>query len=422
MAIQYLMKKKNKLILVESEMLGPKGHFLDNLIETTNLFAKQNKIYWILNKNFNHEGTFLPNNIKIFKTISSNNFKRKKNKLFYLLEELILFFENLFNIFYYLLYFILENKTLKYLLALKSNYFLIPRYFSSFYGVYKKLKLTEKDHIFFQTARRKDIALVNFLIKIDDAHPKFHIRVMLPPKKRFKGFFYYLNQINKEMIEEKVFIYLWSNFNYNFFLKNSDTKKGIYKSNIPWSFYNRKNKNKDFVIGFMGDARRSRGFHYLPKIINILISKNKSFKFIIQFSKISDDLLSVRNKLYELSKKNKKVKIIEKYCDYKEFRNILKKIDIMPIIHKSTEINKITSGTMYSCVSNQIPMVVPKGLNFMNDILINKSYEIAKNKRDISDKIILILENYRYYLKNVKLNSKVLRINLKRDPLRENIK
>ena len=29
---------KNKLILVESEMKGPKGHFLDNLIETTKSF------------------------------------------------------------------------------------------------------------------------------------------------------------------------------------------------------------------------------------------------------------------------------------------------------------------------------------------------------------------------------------------------
>ena len=34
------MKKKNKLILVESEMKSPKGHFLNNLIETTNNFKK----------------------------------------------------------------------------------------------------------------------------------------------------------------------------------------------------------------------------------------------------------------------------------------------------------------------------------------------------------------------------------------------
>lgn len=54
------MKKKNKLILVESEMLGPKGHFLDNLIETTNSFKSRNQILWILNKKFSHNGTYLP--------------------------------------------------------------------------------------------------------------------------------------------------------------------------------------------------------------------------------------------------------------------------------------------------------------------------------------------------------------------------
>tara|TARA_E500000178_G_scaffold353954_1_gene421345 strand:+ start:5124 stop:6374 length:1251 start_codon:yes stop_codon:yes gene_type:complete len=415
------MKKKNKLILVESEMLGPKGHFLDNLIETTNTFRKQNTICWILNKNFDHRDTYLPDNIRIFKSIFSNNFKRKKNKIFYILEEFIFFLINLGNNFYYLVYFTLENKTLKYLKALKSNYFLIPRYFPSFYTVYKKLRPSKNDHIFFQTARRKDIALTNFLIKIDENHPKFHIRVMLPPKKRFKGFFYYLKQINRQMINGKVFLYVWSNFNFKYFLKNSVNKYGIFKSNIPSSFYNRKIKNKDFVVGFMGDARRARGFQHLPEIIKKLHNKNKTFKYIIQFSSISEDLLDTKEKLYKLSKKNKNIKLIEKYCDYKEFRNILKKIDIMPIIHKSGEINKITSGTMYSCVSNQIPIVIPKGVNFMNEILKYKSYETSNNIDDISVKIIKISKNYNYYLKNVKLNSDLLKSSLRNDPLRKNI-
>ena len=51
------MKKKNKLVLIESEMLGPKGHFLDNLIQTTKTFENKNKIYWVINKRFNQEGT-----------------------------------------------------------------------------------------------------------------------------------------------------------------------------------------------------------------------------------------------------------------------------------------------------------------------------------------------------------------------------
>ena len=416
------MKKKNKLILVESEMLGPKGHFLDNLIETTNSFKSRNKILWILNKKFSHNGTYLPKKIKIYKKITSNIFKRKQNKFLYILEELTLFLLNLLNIFYYFFYFIKEKKILNYLKALTSNYFLLPRYFSSFFKIYKKLNLSKNDHIFFQTARRKDMALVNFLIKIDDNHPKFHIRVMLPPKKRFKGFFYYLKQIEKQIIHKKVYFYLWSDYNYKLFLKNSKSKNGIHKSNIPWSFYKRKIKNKDHVIGFMGDARRARGFNHLPELIKILNKKKNSYKFIIQFSKISDDLLIVRNKLYSMAKKNKKIIIIEKYCDYQEFRNILKKIDIMPIIHKSQEINKVTSGTMYSCVSNQIPTVIPIGTKFMADILKYKSYEKAGNLIEFADKINQISRNYNLYLKNVKLNSRVLYNILKKDPLKTNIK
>ena len=74
------MSNKNKLILVESEMKGPKGHFLDNLIETTKTFEKKLNISWLLNSHFDNEGTYVPNNIKVFKCISSNVFNRKKNK------------------------------------------------------------------------------------------------------------------------------------------------------------------------------------------------------------------------------------------------------------------------------------------------------------------------------------------------------
>ena len=162
-----MLNNKNKLILVESEMKGPKGHFLDNLIETTITFEKNLNISWLLNDQFNNEGTYIPNNIKILKCISGNTFNRKKNKFFYIIEEMYLFFKNIFQMLYMLFYFLKKNNLFDYLIALKSNYFLLPRYFFSFYKKYVALNLSKKDHIFFQTARRKDIALINFLTKID---------------------------------------------------------------------------------------------------------------------------------------------------------------------------------------------------------------------------------------------------------------
>ena len=415
------MLNNNKLILVESEMKGPKGHFLDNLIETTITFEKKLNISWILNDQFNNEGTYIPSNIKILKCISGNIFSRKKNKFFYLIEETYLFFKNIFQMLYMLFYFLKKNNLFHYLLALKSNYFLLPRYFFSFYKKYETLNLSKNDHIFFQTARRKDIALINFLTKIDKNHPKFHIRVMLPPKIKFKGFFYYLREIDNVLKEKRAFIYLWSDFNYKLFMNNSISKNGICKSNIPWSFYKRKIKAKKHIIGFVGDARKARGFHHLPKIIRILEKKKYFFRYLIQFSKISDDLFDTRNELYNLSKYNKNITIIEKYCDYKEFRNILKKIDIMPIIHNANEINKVTSGTMYSCTSNEIPLVIPNGTLFMNKILKYKFFEKAKNLSEFANKLIKISKKYDYYLNNVKKNSNILKNILDKDPLRINI-
>ena len=45
------MPKNNRLILAESEMKGPRGHFLDNFIETTRSFEKN---YSIILKKLNH--------------------------------------------------------------------------------------------------------------------------------------------------------------------------------------------------------------------------------------------------------------------------------------------------------------------------------------------------------------------------------
>ncbi len=41
------MINKNKLLLIESEMIEPRGHFLDYLLETSNYF-KQKKKYFLV--------------------------------------------------------------------------------------------------------------------------------------------------------------------------------------------------------------------------------------------------------------------------------------------------------------------------------------------------------------------------------------
>ncbi len=407
-------------------MVEPKGHFLNNLIDISKFFEKKLKVCWLLNKNFNSQNTYIPKKQIIIKAIKSNKYKRNKNKLAYVLEEIYLFFLNIFNIFYFSIYFIKNNNFTNYIIALRSNYFLLPRYFSSFYFSYKSMKLSKNDHILFPSARRKDIALVNFLTKIDDDHPKFHMRLFLMPKKRFKGFFYYLKEIDKPLKTNRAFLYLWNNKNYKIALKNSLSKKGIFISQLIFSYnpflkFSRKFKKYNHILGYAGNARRARGFHKLPKLIELIEKKSSSFHYLIQFSKISDDMLPIKKKLYELSKKNKRIKIIEKYLNNDEFIKILKKIDIMPILHDANEINTVTSGTLYSCLPYEIPFLIPNGLSFMKNINKFKSHEIGKNLDDIAIKAIKVSRKYSYYLKNAKLNFKILKQILYKDPLQKNL-
>ena len=115
------------------------------------------------------------------------------------------------------------------------------------------------------------------------------------------------------------------------------------------------------------------------------------------------------DQIFNKAKSNTRIKIINKYCDYKEYRDILKKIDIMPILHDPKHLTIGNSGVIYSCITYEIPVVIPEKCLHLKKILTFKSYEEAKDLEDFIDKIILISNNFNFYLKE----SKKLAINFK---------
>ena len=103
---------KNKLLLLETEMVGPGGHYLDNVIESYYYFKKNLHIQCLLNKKFQSQGTFIPNELHLIKKLNSNIFKKKKNKFLYLLFEIrSLIIRSIFTIL--LIPFFLFHKNLK---------------------------------------------------------------------------------------------------------------------------------------------------------------------------------------------------------------------------------------------------------------------------------------------------------------------
>jgi len=73
---------KKKLLLLETEMKGPGGHYLDNLIESFFFFKDDFQIYSFLNKSFVSRGTFVLDDLEVLKFLISFIFEVKVNILF----------------------------------------------------------------------------------------------------------------------------------------------------------------------------------------------------------------------------------------------------------------------------------------------------------------------------------------------------
>ena len=415
---------KNKLLLLETEMVGPDGHYLDNVIESYYYFRNNLQIQCLLNKKFNPQGTFIPSELQLIKILNSNIFKKEKYKFLYLSFEIFSLLKRFILTILLIPFFLFHKNFKNYLNAIISNKFIIPKYFTEVFFFLKKNKYSKNDHIFFQTTRNKHIALANFIARIDDNLPNIHLRILYTPssKKKFTGFYYYLNQIKPYLLNKKISLYSLTDKNIKIFNDKINSKIGIFKTNIPWVFFNREKKDNSITVGYMGDARESRGFNLLPDLIKKLIDKNENLNFLIQFSKTSSNSTSITSKnLFIMAENNPKIKILKTYLDYADFRNTLQKIDIMPILHNNEEINNGNPSTIYSSITHEIPMVLPQNLNYMKEVMVNKSFEIADNLDGVVTQTLKIANDYNSYLNAAKINSKLLFKIFENDPLKKNI-
>lgn len=415
---------KKKILLIETEIRDTAGHFFDNLIESFYSFKDEFNVSCILNNKFSLNNTFLPKDMILKKILFRNFFEKKDNKfLYYCFEFVSLLLRFLLGLLF-IFYFLYKRKIINYLTALLSNNFLLPKYFLEIYFYLKKNNFNSSDNIFFQTARNKDMSLANFLTRIDKNIPKIHLRVLHTPseKKRIGSFYFYLNKIQNFLKTKRIFLYVLTKKNFNLFQEKKGDDSGLYVTNIPWVFFKRSLPKNKIVVGYMGDARASRGFNLLPELINKVFKKTDDILFLIQFSKVSDEVNYTFEILKDMSKKNDKIYILKKYLDYKDFRNTLEKVDIMPILHNSNEINNGNPSTIYSSITHEIPMVIPNNLQYMDNVLVHKSFEYGDNLDDIAENIIKIKNNYSIYLNAAKKNSSILFDVFSNDPLKKNFR
>ena len=392
--------KKKKLIFIESLLKDAGGHHMDNLIETTLYFQKNNEIHWLLNENFKKKDLYIPDNVVLNPYIPDEN------------KDL---FEKTKNLLFLIFLFIKEKQFLKLIKIFYKNFFSIPKYFNSqVYNYFKIQKFEPNDILVIQSCRPKDVELIYFLSGLIEKMPKIIMRVLYPPKKKkLKNFYYYTQKLINDNKYVKIFTEVSSVKNYikerlNYDVKNFTQIYTFHNRTIP----------KKFTLGFLGESRIDKGFDRLPSFINILLNNGIDFKFIIQFSKkIYSNTDIIKKQITDISKFNSNIKIIDGYIDFWEYRNLLKEINIMPLLYESDKLNFVGSGLFYSCITNEIPLIIPSKADLLDEYLVYNSFEKANTDEEYMRSVEKIVKNYNFYLTECKKLSLLYKNSILNDPL-----
>ena len=392
--------KKKKLIFIESLLKDAGGHHMDNLIETTLYFQKNNEIHWLLNENFKKKDLYIPDNVVLNPYIPDEN------------KDL---FEKTKNLLFLIFLFIKEKQFLKLIKIFYKNFFSIPKYFNSqVYNYFKIQKFEPNDILVIQSCRPKDVELIYFLSGLIEKMPKIIMRVLYPPKKKkLKNFYYYTQKLINDNKYVKIFTEVSSVKNYikerlNYDVKNFTQIYTFHNRTIP----------KKFTLGFLGESRIDKGFDRLPSFINILLNNGIDFKFIIQFSKkIYSNTDIIKKQITDISKFNSNIKIIDGYIDFWEYRNLLKEINIMPLLYESDKLNFVGSGLFYSCITNEIPLIIPSKADLLDEYLVYNSFEKANTDEEYMRSVEKIVKNYNFYLTECKKLSLLYKKSILNDPL-----
>jgi hypothetical protein len=152
-------------------------------------------------------------------------------------------------------------------------------------------------------------------------------------------------------------------------------------------------------LGFLGESRNEKGFNELPKLLSNIYENNYDINFIVQISNnIYPNTIENRKKIIELSNKYNKIKILYGYLDFSGWRSALKQIDIMPILYEKYYRDNIASGLFYSCISHEIPMVIPKDSMAMKKFLKYSCYLESENFDNYIKDILYLKKNYNSFL------------------------
>lgn len=152
------------------------------------------------------------------------------------------------------------------------------------------------------------------------------------------------------------------------------------------------NKSKDvnFTIGFIGSARKNKGFDLIPKILEGLKKSKIEFKAIIQLANFEWDEYPLTCK--SLSEYTDQIEFLDGGCSENQILDALNQIDFLVMPYSVKSYKKSGSGILFQAADLGIPILATDGVGFDWDL---KKYSIGFTFKTLTELVntLKTLEN-----------------------------
>jgi glycosyltransferase involved in cell wall biosynthesis len=144
----------------------------------------------------------------------------------------------------------------------------------------------------------------------------------------------------------------------------------------PWYPSNTKAKKpvkkvSHITIGFLGAAKKRKGFDQIPEILECLKQGGINFRALIQRAAHPWDTYEAT--ISQLKQNfDDKVKLLPGDLDFEKFIEYLSKCDILILPYDKTSYKINSSGLLYHAAELQIPVIASSGTGFEKEILENR--------------------------------------------------
>ena len=170
------------------------------------------------------------------------------------------------------------------------------------------------------------------------------------------------------------------------------------------AFKNRYDLNrKELYIGYMGDARGSKGFHLLPELVSGVISKTDRVHFLVQCSVNktgNSDLPVGLTEIQQIAEvENKRVTLVSERLSEEDYANMFRCLDIVLVPYFTPLYAEATSGIFAEAIALGKPAVVTETTWMAHELRkFGGGLEIKRNNaEDLTKKVFELIDNYEKY-------------------------